>query len=209
LVAQLENATLTTLQRFAGLQADGQTPAEAQAGLPAIARHIESHIPAEQRAMAGEYVMRMLTGSMWQLLQQTRQQAGLTALPDTPALRDYTVQQISALNDSFAWPAPVIYTLKNFQQVQASVFQITKGPGKYVVYLGCILLILGVMAMLYIREQRLWVWLTPSANQDGQLSMAYSSNRPGLDSDRAFAQVRDALLAAAPPPAAVSPAAQG
>ncbi len=198
LVAQLENATLTTLQRFAGLQADGQTPAEAQAGLPAIARHIESHIPAEQRAMAGEYVMRMLTGSMWQLLQQTRQQAGLTALPDTPALRDYTVQQISALNDSFAWPAPVIYTLKNFQQVQASVFQITKGPGKYVVYLGCILLILGVMAMLYIREQRLWIWLSPSTGQGGQLQMAYSSNRPGLDSDRAFEQLRAALLAELP-----------
>ena len=157
--------------------------------------------------MAGQYVMRMLTGSMWQLLQHTRQQADLKALADTPAQRDYTVQQISALNDSFAWPAPVIYTLNNFQQVQASVFQITKGPGKYVVYLGCILLILGVMAMLYIREQRLWVWL----GQNGQLQMAYSSNRPGLDSDRAFAQVRDALLADLPPnsPPASTPSPQG
>lgn len=191
LVAQLENATFTTLQRFAGVQTDAAAPADAQAGLPAIAYHIENRIPEAQRAMAGGYVMRMLTGSIWQLLQQTRQQSGLKALPDTPAARDYTVQQISAINDSFAWPAPVIYTLKNFQQVQASVFQITKGPGKYVVYLGCILLILGVMAMLYIREQRLWVWLSHS----GQLQMAYSSNRPGLDSDRAFAQIRDALLA--------------
>jgi cytochrome c biogenesis protein len=34
-------------------------------------------------------------------------------------------------------------------------------PGKNVVYLGCALLILGVFAMLYIRERRLWVWLTP------------------------------------------------
>ncbi len=192
LVAQLESAALTTLQRFAGAQTDPQAPAEAQAGLPAIAHHIESRIPEAQRAMAGEYVMRMLTGSMWQLLQLTRQQAGLKPLPDTPAMRDYAVQQLSALNDSFAWPAPVIYTLKNFEQVQASVFQITKGPGKYIVYLGCILLILGVMAMLYIREQRLWVWLS----QDGKLQMAYSSNRPGLDSDRAFVQIRDALLAA-------------
>jgi cytochrome c biogenesis protein len=194
LMQQLSDATLTTLQRFAGLQTDAATPAEAKAGLPAIAYHIENRIPEAQRAMAGDYVMRMLTGSVWQLLQQTRQQAGLKPLADTPKERDYTVQQISALNDSFAWPAPVIYTLKNFQQVQASVFQVTKGPGKYVVYLGCILLILGVLAMLYIREQRLWIWLT----QDGKLQMAYSSNRPGLDSDRAFAQVRDSLLATLP-----------
>ena len=207
LVAQLESASLTTLQRFAGILPEPQTPPEAKAGLPAIAYHIETRIPPEQRAMAGQYVMRMLTGSMWQLLQHTRQQADLKALADTPAQRDYTVQQISALNDSFAWPAPVIYTLNNFQQVQASVFQITKGPGKYVVYLGCILLILGVMAMLYIREQRLWVWL----GQNGQLQMAYSSNRPGLDSDRAFAQVRDALLADLPPnsPPASTPSPQG
>jgi cytochrome c biogenesis protein len=191
LVAQLENATLTTLQRFSGAQAEPATPGDAKAGLPAIAYHIESRIPEAQRAMASDYVMRMLTGSIWQLLQQTRQQAGLQALADVPAARDYTVQQISAINDSFAWPAPVIYTLKNFQQVQASVFQITKGPGKYVVYLGCILLILGVMAMLYIREQRLWIWLS----HRGQMQIAYSSNRPGLDSDRAFAQIRDALLA--------------
>ena len=62
------------------------------------------------------------------------------------------------------------------------------------VYRECRLLRMQVSwdPMLYIREQRLWVWLS----QDGKLQMAYSSNRPGLDSDRAFVQIRDALLAA-------------
>ena len=58
-------------------------------------------------------------------------------------------------------------------------------------YLGCVLLILGVLAMLYIREQRLWIWLSTQ----GQLRLAYSSNRPGLETDQAFTQVREQLLA--------------
>ena len=190
LVAQLQEAAFSTLARFAGLQTDLQAPAEAKFGLPAIAYHLETRIPSAERATASGYVMRMLTGSLWQLLQITRSQAALPPLLETAANNDYTVLMLTALNDSFAWPAPVIYTLKNFDQVQASVFQLTKGPGKYVVYLGCLLLITGVLTMLYLREQRLWIWLTP----EGQLQMAYSSNRPGLDSDTAFARTRDDLF---------------
>ena len=46
--------------------------------------------------------------------------------------------------------------------MQASVFQVARAPGKNIVYLGCALLILGVFAMLYIRERRVWVWLAPA-----------------------------------------------
>jgi cytochrome c biogenesis protein len=38
--------------------------------------------------------------------------------------------------------------------VQASVFQVARAPGKKLVYLGAVLLIIGVFAMLYIRERR-------------------------------------------------------
>jgi cytochrome c biogenesis protein len=43
--------------------------------------------------------------------------------------------------------------------VQASVFQVARAPGKTLVYLGAVLLIVGVFTMLYIRERRLWIWL--------------------------------------------------
>jgi cytochrome c biogenesis protein ResB len=60
-----------------------------------------------------------------------------------------------------------VFELKDFTQVQASVFQVARAPGKNIVYLGCALLILGVFAMLYIRERRVWVWL---ARRGGQLT---------------------------------------
>jgi cytochrome c biogenesis protein len=69
--------------------------------------------------------------------------------------------------------------------VQASVFQVARAPGKNVVYLGCALLILGVFAMLYVRDRRLWVWLAPQARQHA--TMALSTNRKTMDGDREFA----------------------
>jgi cytochrome c biogenesis protein len=60
--------------------------------------------------------------------------------------------------------------------VQASVFQVARAPGKNIVYLGCALLILGVFAMLYVRERRLWVWLAPQ-DTGAQATMALSTNR--------------------------------
>ena len=190
LLTQLQEATALTLDRFAGSSPAPDSTPETRAGLPAIARHIEARVPEAERAQASEYVLRMLAGSLFELTQLTRAQAGLTALPDNAQSQAYVAQMLTALSDVYAYPVPLIYTLKNFKQVQASVFQITRGPGKWVVYAGCIFLILGVLAMLYIREQRLWVWL----GHDAQLRMAFSSNRHTLDADQGFETTRDALL---------------
>ena len=77
--------------------------------------------------------------------------------------------------------------------MQASVFQVARAPGKNVVYLGCLLLILGVFAMLYVRERRLWVWLAPEGT-GAKATMALSSNRKTLDTDREFEQLQRKLL---------------
>ena len=77
--------------------------------------------------------------------------------------------------------------------MQASVFQVARAPGKNVVYLGCLLLILGVFAMLYVRERRLWIWLAPKA--DGSLAtMALSTNRKTMDGERGFEQLKLKLI---------------
>jgi hypothetical protein len=68
---------------------------------------------------------------------------------------------VLAISDAHFYPAPVAMMMTDFTQVQASVFQVARAPGKKVVYLGCLLLIIGIFAMLYVRERRLWVWLTP------------------------------------------------
>ncbi len=73
--------------------------------------------------------------------------------------------------------------------MQASVFQVARAPGKNIVYLGCALLILGVFAMLYIRERRVWVWLSPQ-EQGSHALMALSTNRKTMDGDKRICPAR-------------------
>ena len=105
---------------------------------------------------------------------------------------------VLALGDVPFYPAPMTFQLQDFKHVQASVFQVARAPGKKVVYLGCALLILGIFAMLYIRERRLWVWLAPTEAQDGdeqaKATMALSTNRKTMDGDREFEKLREKLL---------------
>jgi cytochrome c biogenesis protein len=83
--------------------------------------------------------------------------------------------------------------LQDAQHKQASVFQVTRSPGKFVVYAGALLLVLGVFAMFYIRERRLWVWLTPQEGASTDVAWALSSPKMGLDFDRDYAHWRGVL----------------
>ena len=109
----------------------------------------------------------------------------------------FMTQAVLSLSDAQIYPAPLAFELKDFTQVQASVFQVARAPGKNVVYLGCALLILGVFAMLYVRERRLWVWLAPSAG-GAQATMALSTNRKTMDGDQEFVQLAQKLIGASP-----------
>jgi cytochrome c biogenesis protein len=154
-----------------------------------VSEFIEAKVPEAERTRAGEVLVRILNGTLLELAQLSREKAGLQPLPRDERTQAFMTQAVLALNDGFAYPAPIAFQLKDFRQVQASVFQVTRSPGRSVVYLGCALLILGVFAMLYVRERRLWVWLSPDG-AGSQARMALSSNRKLLDVDREFERSR-------------------
>jgi cytochrome c biogenesis protein len=89
------------------------------------------------------------------------------------------------------------FELKEFEQVQASVFQVARAPGRNIVYLGCLFLIIGIFAMLYVRERRLWIWLAPSGS-GSQATLALSTNRKTLDGDKEFDLLASRLLKVSP-----------
>ena len=183
------------LSLFAGAEPgqDGTTPG----GLQAIADFMEANIPEPERGKAGDVLIRILNGSLFELAQNARVQAGLKPFEPDEKTQFFMTQTVLALSDSQAYPAPMVLQLADFTQVQASVFQVARAPGKSIVYLGCALLILGVFAMLYIRDRRLWVWLAPRDDNGGaasSASMALSSNRKTMDGDREFEQLKSKLI---------------
>ena len=190
LVEQLATSAARALGLFAGAEAvKGSTTG----GLQAVSDFIDTAVPEGERERAAEVLLRILNGSLLELNALAREQQGKAPLPEDEATRRFMTQAVLALSDAPLYPAPVAFELTGFEQVQASVFQVARAPGQNVVYLGCLLLILGVFAMLYVRERRLWVWLAPS-DTGAHATMALSSNRKLLDIDREFDQWQRRLL---------------
>ena len=181
---QLQLSALRGLNVFAG---DAES-----SGYIAVARFIDK-IPKEQQERTVDIFMKILNGAMWELWQVARDKDGLpAAVPDAKSAR-FLQRSTDALADSFFYGAPVYLQLRGFDEVKASVFQVTRSPGKNVVYLGCLLLVLGVFSMLYIRERRLWVWLRPDADGGVRTLMAMSTQRRSLDFDKEFEQMKARL----------------
>lgn len=79
---------------------------------------------------------------------------------------------LTAYDDTLTMKLPALFTFERFKQVNATGLQVTHAPGAKLVYLGCALLALGVCAMYFIRERRLWLHAA-----DGKLLLALSANR--------------------------------
>jgi len=193
LLPQLTASAARALGLFAGLEK--VKGSSAPGGLQAVADFMEANVPESERNRAGEMLIRILNGTLFELAQVARERAGLKALVPDEASQAFMTQAVLALSDAYLYPAPMVLQLVDFKQVQASVFQVARAPGKNIVYLGCALLILGVFAMLYVRERRLWVWLAPK-DAGAHATMALSANRKTMDGDREFVQLRDKLLGA-------------
>jgi cytochrome c biogenesis protein len=197
LAQQLAASAGRALALFAGVetvspQADGRP----NGGLQAIADFMEANVPEAERTRASEVLIRILNGVLFELTQVTREQAGLAPLQPSEKTQGFMTQAVLSLSDIQMYPAPMAFELRSFNQVQASVFQVTRAPGKNVVYLGCALLILGIFAMLYVRERRVWVWLTPGTGGGTEASMALSTNRKTFDSDHEFEMLKSKLIGA-------------
>jgi cytochrome c biogenesis protein len=190
---QLEITALRALALFAGAEAP-RGAAKSPGGLQAISDFIESTVPAADRGRISEVLLRILNGSLFELLNATREQAGLAALQPDPKTQAFMTQSVLSLSDSFFYPAPVLLELTDFKQVQQSVFQVAKAPGKVLVYIGAVLLIVGVFAMLYIRERRLWVWIAALPGGGTQVTTAMSTTRRTLDIDAEFEQLKRSIL---------------
>ena len=180
---------------------------------------MEVNVPEAERNRAGEVLVRILNGVLFELTAMTRENAGLKPLAQDEKTQAFMSQMVLSLSDAPHYPAPMAFELTDFKQVQASVFQVARAPGKTIVYLGCAFLILGVFAMLYIRERRIWVWLAPhesAAERTGspetkqgttagsvpqsaentQATMALSTNRKTMDGDQEFEMLKTKLLQA-------------
>jgi cytochrome c biogenesis protein len=183
--SQLQQSALKGLMIFAG--------DEKESGYLAVSRFIEQ-VPAPDQEKAADIFMKILNGSLWELWQAAREKEGLKAVEGTEKHARFLQLATNAYSDAFFYGAPVYLQLKEFNEVKASVFQVTRSPGKNVVYFGCLLLVLGIFSMFYIRERRLWVWVKSEEGGQSRALMAMSSQRKTLDFEKEYEALKARLM---------------
>lgn len=189
---QLRDSALRGLELYAG---NGLYGAQAQGGYAAIARFLEQNVPEAERERAADVIMKVLAGTVQLINDMARERAGLPPLQQTAENALFLQSAMNAYSDTVFFGAPILLQLSEFTQVQASVFQTTRAPGKYLVYLGSLLLVLGVFAMFYVRERRLWAVIEPDPQQPGtsRIRFAVQARKRTLDFDAEFDRLKAAV----------------
>lgn len=166
-----------------------------QGGLQALSRFLELNVPEQELPRAADVVIRLLGSTMTELRGIARERAGLPPIDRNQDVNVQWVQvAVGALSDLRFYPAPILFSMKSFDLVQASVFQISRAPGMFIVYFGCLLLIIGIFAMFYVRDRRIWVWLKRTdETSNTHVLAAMTSQKRTLDFNREFERFKQAL----------------
>lgn len=183
-----KNAWGTEIEDKLKLSATQMLTLFADGGFQALGRFIEEKVPAAEREKAAGTYLRILELAAFEALQVANRQAGLPAPKSDDATGWLVRDTLNSTSDMFVYGAPIYLQLMQYDEVKATGLQLTRSPGKNVVYFGSLLLTLGVFFMLFVRERRVWLRIKP-----GSALLAMSSAKQTIDFEKEFTQHAQAL----------------
>lgn len=179
---EVENQVVESMTRL--------TTLFATKGSEGVMQEITERFPEDKRKSASEAFMKVLNASLRAVYQETLKQEGSTG-ELTDADWAFFDDSILAIDKISAYGSPWFVQLTNFKQIEASGLQITRSPGKDVVYFGSVMLIVGVFLLFYVAHRRIWVWIKPLDNNQSEIVLAGSSNRNQPEFDHYFKRLQE------------------
>ena len=160
-------------------------------GYAAIDKQIRATVPAEKQQQVAEAYIKILENVLRGVYLQVMQDEGIDT---SKGLNDMQAQfyddAIVALSGLGAYGSPFYLQMIDFELRESSGLQITRAPGKNVVYFGCVMLIVGIFLMFYIAHQRVWLMLSKEAS-GVKILFAGTGNRNQRDFAVTFSQLVD------------------
>lgn len=128
-----------------------------EGGFPALERLVDERVPTDQRPLMLETNLKILMAFAWQA-----ELSVATKNKEIPPLWDqnhslFLMDALQSMSDWRVMKIPALVELKTFTNVKSSGLQLTRSPGKNLVWLGSLMLIVGTFIMFYVRERRLWI----------------------------------------------------
>lgn len=162
----------------------------AEGGYNRVAQVIEKSVPEKEREIAARTYIRMINLAAFEAYNLSLAADKKPLLVNNVETQTLIQDSLNAFSDMFFFGTPYYLQLAQFEHKEASGLQLTKSPGQKWVYLGSSLLVLGIFAMMYIRERRIWLLLKP---ENQQVHFAMSSNRKNLDFEQEFNLYREQI----------------
>lgn len=160
-------------------------------GFDGIMSDIEARFPEAQRQQVSEAFTKVLQASLRGVYIDLLKQRGV----NEPAEADWLFfdDSLNAMSNLPFYGSPWYIQLKTFKQIEASGLQITRSPGQDVVYLGCIMLTIGVFLLFYVAQRRIWILVKPLESGENEIILAGSTNRNPHDFDKYFEHLSSAF----------------
>ncbi len=160
----------------------------AEGGFVALEQFLDDRVPQDKRQAVAQTYVKILQGAVVDVMAVADEKAGLKPMVQDGQHYRFLLDSLVGISALHDYKAPVFLQLQGFDQVQASGLQLTRSPGKNLVYLGSLMLVFGIILMFYVREVRLWIRLGA-----GSVRVAMTSNRHNRDLDRDFQRQTDAV----------------
>ena len=114
-----------------------------EGGFTEIAKLIDASVPKAQREAAAQTYIKIITGAAFEAYQLGQERVGIKNVKVDESTQAFLQDSLNAISDLFFYGEPIYLQMTKFEQREASGLQLTRSPGKNLVYSGSVLLVTG------------------------------------------------------------------
>ena len=155
-------------------------------GFKGVDEFVAENVPEDKQKEVREFYLGQLFMALQTLYVQMLKQQG--TIKNREDLSDFDKQwfedALLAINSLPTYGPQIFLKLDSFELIEATGLQVTKSPGKDIVYLGSLMLTLGVFLLFYVRQRRIWVHFDQSVSgQHVILAGKDNKNTPEMEKE--------------------------
>jgi len=186
---QMQRQVVTAMVRLVRLFRDG--------GYISIDNDIKVKVPKEKQPAISKAYMGVLQTALQNMYRLVLHEEGLSLNNGVSEVESIFFEDaVSAMAGLAYYGTPFYLQLIDFEHREASGLQISRAPGKNIVYFGCLLLILGLFMMFYIAQQRFWIMVVQAEGiKSLEIIFAGSTNRNEFAFNKRYSEFSKQLKA--------------
>lgn len=154
-------------------------------GFTGINGFVSQNVPEEDRERVSEYYFSQTSFALQTLYMDVLVKEGAVKTHEDEISefdKTWFEDALNTIAGLSAYGPPMYFEMESFTQIEATGLQITKSPGKDIVYFGSAMLIIGVFFLFYLRQRRTWIHIQPKQKQEEgsegvEVTMASKDNK--------------------------------